>query len=131
MWNDIPGYRKEADLLSYAGQAELRSDGDFTFIRRGSDIDFRGAVRHLFDEPYDFERFTAFLVPAQKGADYLVQGEDALALERQGMAKPFRFFTEWPQEVTGTLKITPDGRLELAGQPRWVDVEPQEWRPWR
>lgn len=118
------------DLQGFAGRAKLRGDGDFTFKRRGSEIDFRGIVQQNFNEPYDFETGTEFPTLNPWDPFERISGEDVRQLALHGRAKEFRMQSQWPRQVEGTLRIKPNGRIEFAGDPRWRDIDPYELQPW-
>jgi hypothetical protein len=127
-WSTLPGM-DELDLWGVAGGAQLRGDGNFRFTRRGDKIEFQGLVDHNYRDRYNFESGTEFRTLQLSPPTF--QGEDARQLALHGRAKEFGLQSQWAQLATGTLQIAPDGRIELVEPPRWVDVEPQEWRPWR
>lgn len=100
------GYNLDFDLAF--GNTSLRSDGEFTVTRRGDTIYVEGVATHKLKDPYDFDA----------GGSY---GDDALWLERQGMAKRFDRTAEWKRRLTGTIELK-NGRLQ---RPRfvWEDID--------
>jgi hypothetical protein len=124
----------DTDLYAFAGAANLRGTGDFTFARHGDKIDFAGLVDHRFDEPYDLEKDfrwdnQVFSVPNLDGLRPLLFGaSEGVALQKGNRAKPFRMVSGWQQRVTGTLRVDPSGRLTLEREPAWTDISPNEIR---
>lgn len=126
-WSTLPGMG-ELDLWGAAGGAQLRGDGNFGFTRRGDKIEFRRLINHNYNDRYDFEAGTEF--PTLQVSRRTFQGEDARQLALHGRAEEFGQQSQWSQRVSGTLQITPDGRLELIGEPQWIDSDPHDkWTP--
>jgi len=126
--SDIDPSIAELDLWGVAGKAQLRGDGDFKFTRQGDQIKFRGFVNHSYRDRYDFESGTEF--PTLQMDPLTFQGEDARQLALHGRAKEFGIRSGWSQRVTGTLQVTPEGEIELVGDPKWADIDPYDkWNP--
>jgi hypothetical protein len=121
----------EADLAGSAGRAHLKSGGDFEFRRRGDYIEFEGLVDHTYADRYDYESGDSFRKPSVwanvRGERF--KADDGRLMAVHGRAKEFNIGSQWSQRVKGTLKVTPNGRLELVDDPVWVDSEPYDkWR---
>lgn len=121
----------DADLAGSAGRAHLKSAGEFKFDRRGDQIDFEGLVDHIYADRYNYESGDYFRKPSiwanVQGGRF--KGDDGRLMAVHGRAKDFNIGSQWSQRVKGTLRVTPDGRLELDGDPTWVDSESYDkWR---
>lgn len=105
----------DADWYGTIGEAQLESDSGFEFTRTGDAIDFRGIVEYDFGEDFDFELDRRdFPAPAAQGfLPWVLSQEQGVAMQKLGIGKPYYTTSQWNRPVTGTLRLNPDGTLEL------------------
>lgn len=121
----------DANLYGATGDAMLRSDGGFTFHRKGDQIEFKGAVEHNFDERFEFELDDRlpFYAPA-KGSNipWEITQEAGVATQDHGLGTPFTTSARWFQPVSGVLTVDGTGALRLD-HVEWGEARPRQTRP--
>lgn len=93
------------DLHYASGKSNLDTTATLTFTRAGGNIRVEGDQTHRWRDVYDWQKDTSFL-------GGLVTGDEMLALENQGKAKPFDMHGTWSgPRVSGSIPIGDDGSL--------------------
>lgn len=102
------------DFALAFGNTHLATKGDLAATRVGDEIHIEGAVRHEWDDPYDFHPNRYLGIGGFKA-------RDAETLERYGRAKPFARKSSWPRRVKGTIKIENGALKDPAFE--WEDID--------
>lgn len=90
---------KDANFALAFGENNVKSTGKFSARRDGNTITIDGTIRHVWREPYNFER-------GQPGA------AEGHTLERQGKAKAYWSIAQWEQPIRAIVNVK-DGKLSL------------------
>lgn len=123
----VPWWRQpRSDLHNASGTTRIQSKGSFRLVRKGNKIHLVGRVDHHWNDIYDWKKGEE----APLSVFRVFRHDDALWLQHNRGARPFKMQSRWSQTVTGTISVKEDkrtGRLIIIGiELNWK--EPEEGR---
>lgn len=124
MWTNrfTPSFLSERNALATIGQSNLTGSGSFTFRREGDGIHFQGVVAMALNDTYDWQPGEWGVVPTpDESFPWIEQNrhDDAIKLQNYRNAKPFRIFSQWWNNVRGTLLVR--GKSLALRKIEWQD----------